>query len=158
MSLREHGGVLLLLVLMFFYEYLYGCVRVCFSCRYPRACHLICLRVPVEKDNVTAGTTAPTDAGGSGGALTPSKGKGRAMHGERMVEWLEVSTAKRYGRVFDFTPRLFLRLLLDCVVLDAKLYPVFWMVLPFSVARPGLSSEQLPYSFVHAVVLPVVAW
>lgn len=75
-------------------------MSVYFSCRYPRACHLICLRVPVEQDSVTAGTTAPTDARGlSGGALTPSKGKGRAMHGQRMVEWLEVRTAKCFGLV-----------------------------------------------------------
>ena len=34
---------------------------------------------------------ASTDRGvSSGEALTPSKGKGRAMHGQRMVEWLEV--------------------------------------------------------------------
>lgn len=69
---------------------------VSFSARYPRACHLICLRVSVEQDNTTAGATAPTDAGGSfAGALTPSKGKGRAMHGQRMVEWLEVSTSTK---------------------------------------------------------------
>lgn len=37
----------------------------------------------------------PQDGGGpSAGALTPSKGKGRAMHGQRMVEWLEVGTTK----------------------------------------------------------------
>ncbi|CAM9861444.1 unnamed protein product [Ectocarpus fasciculatus] len=36
------------------------------------------------------------DAGGSSaGALTPSKGKGRAMHGQRMVEWLETLISKR---------------------------------------------------------------
>ncbi|CAN0312643.1 unnamed protein product, partial [Ectocarpus sp. 12 AP-2014] len=65
--------------------------------KYPRACHLLCLRVSVEQDNTTAGTTAPpTDAGGSfGGALTLSKGKGRAMHGQRMVEWLETLISKR---------------------------------------------------------------
>lgn len=56
------------------------------SCRYPRACHLICLRVGAE-----AAKLASTDRGvSSGEALTPSKGKGRAMHGQRMVEWLEV--------------------------------------------------------------------
>lgn len=55
-------------------------------CRYPRACHLICLRVGAE-----AAKLASTDRGvSSREALTPSKGKGRAMHGQRMVEWLEV--------------------------------------------------------------------
>lgn len=64
--------------------------------RYPRACHLICLRVSVEQESAIAGATAPKDGGGpkaGAGALTPSKGKGRAMHGQRMVEWLEVSEA-----------------------------------------------------------------
>lgn len=62
-----------------------------FRGRYPRACHLICLRVPVEQENVAAEGAPLAEAGrSSSGALTPSKGKGRAMHGQRMVEWLEV--------------------------------------------------------------------
>lgn len=65
--------------------------------RYPRACHLISLKVGGEQEGLEGGisaispeTSAPTGCGDSGEALTPSRGQGRAMHGQRMVEWLEV--------------------------------------------------------------------
>ena len=90
--------------------------------KYPRACHLICLRVGARGDSETQGasggvsggasvgasgeasvvasggpsTSTDAGAGGSSGeVVTPSQrtGKGRAMHGQRMVEWLEVGFA-----------------------------------------------------------------
>ena len=71
----------------------------CACCRYPRACHLICLRVGAE-----AAKLASTNRGvSSGEALTPSKGKGRAMHGQRMVEWLEVR--RRCVTLYHHSPR-----------------------------------------------------
>eukprot|EP00904_Undaria_pinnatifida_P005416 jgi/Undpi1/2003/HiC_scaffold_12.g05390.m1 len=65
--------------------------------KYPRACHLICLRVGAEASKAgMRAAEASTDRGvSSGEALTPSKGKGRAMHGQRMVEWLEGLISKR---------------------------------------------------------------
>lgn len=60
--------------------------------RYPRACHLICLRVAVDKDkpSATGATPSPDAERNFGEALTPSKGQGRAMHGQILVDWLEV--------------------------------------------------------------------
>lgn len=63
--------------------------------KYPRACHLICLRFGPGDGSGALGTSTSADMGGSyGEVLTPSHGtwKGRAMHGQRMVDWLEVGT------------------------------------------------------------------
>lgn len=64
--------------------------------RYPRACHLICLKVGGEPDGLEGESSSMSPnadipaAAGAGELQTSSRGQGRAMHGQRMVEWLQV--------------------------------------------------------------------
>lgn len=64
--------------------------------RYPRACHLICLKVGGEQDGLEGESSSMSPnagiraAAGAGELQTSSRGQGRAMHGQRMVEWLQV--------------------------------------------------------------------